>query len=205
MKSVFQSACLFASVLALVACNEPDESEICNDCSPGQYGYICAVTTPSQLGCAADATAAENLCPGGVVGGMSCGGGGSGGQQGQDPHADWNPDDYVYFDRATHETVVDRDLIDLIAADGAVLMRKDRTRLVLQPAGYYVLQTVGPDDLAYHLGLRTGDKIKSVNGIKLQKLADYIDAITALANATALSITYERPGAGEVTVDFRID
>lgn len=190
----------------LTACNEPDESQICEGCSQGEYGYICDITTPAQLQCAASPLAADMQCPGSVVGGEVCGGAppATSGQGSQDPYGGWDPYDLIYFDRVAQETVIQKELIATIASDGHVLLAQDRARLVEQPAGYYKLNSVHRDDFAYHLGLRTGDTILSANGITLKKLGDYVDALAVLRNATALSITYKRVGT-TTTVDFRIE
>lgn len=197
-------ALCWLGVAVASGCAEPDESQVCDPCGQGQYGYICKNTTPSQLGCAASPLAADMQCPGGVVAGEECGGGGSGGQGSQDPYSGWDPDDFIYYDRQASEFVIDKALIGTIAADGHVLLAADRARLMELPGGYYEIQSVGRDDFAYHLGLRSGDKILSANGIELKTMADYVAAITALRNATALTITYERSGT-TMTEDFRIE
>ncbi len=117
----------------------------------------------------------------------------------------WDPDEYIRYDRANDRTVVDRALIDDIAANGRIMWEQDSTRLVAQLGGYFALSQVGRDDLASHLGFVDDDVIKSVNGIDLKDRNDYAAAIVQLRYTEHLTVVVERPGMGTVQVRLMIE
>lgn len=200
---------LVGGISLLAACPTTNE-EFCTGCFEGQNVYFCNVPTNNNRICAYGFADAQATCgAGGVVGEYKCDhtsggtfGGDTGGGTG-DPFPAWNPDDFIRFDRATGEYVIDRTLVDDIAQDGRILWAKDDTRLVALSGGYFELQSISRDDLAQHLGLRSGDVIKSANGIDLKINDDYALAIVQLFNASQISVGIERPGVGSFTLLLR--
>ncbi len=82
-------------------------------------------------------------------------------------------------------------------------MAQDNARLIEQPAGYFKLERVGSDDLAYHLGFRNGDIPQKANGYTLKTWDDYATAITQLDGQTSFTITVKR-GTSTITLQYEV-
>ena len=189
-----------AGWLALAGCT-PSDSEFCDGaCGPGEDIYFCDVPSSNNRVCADSLATASGLCsPNLVRGTVAClqSGGSSTGT-----FPNWDPDDYIRFNRKTGRVEVDKTLIDDIASNGYVLIQEDSARLVAQSGDYYKVVSVGRDDLAYHLGLRENDVIKSANSIELKTLDDYANAIVQLRDVSLLTLVVER---GSSTSIIEID
>lgn len=206
--------------MPLLAGCPSSNSEFCEDnCNAGEHIYFCAGAGSGNNRVCADSLQSATLAchPHQVDGGVSCDGnadsgadGGSGGAGGSGADGgssgaafpNWDPDDYVRFNRATGRVEVDAALIDDIASNGYVLISEDSARLEATAGDYYKLVSVARDDLAYHLGLRDEDVITSANGIHLKDLDDYAQAIVQLRNVSLLTLVIKR---GLTTVTIEID
>jgi hypothetical protein len=188
-----------AGSTGLLACPDPpSDAEICMACA-GLFGYIC---NNGDLICVADDLQAANQCGGGWRSRTDCvnaplQGGGTEGD------ATWDPDSFVFYRTSTQTYEIDVELIDDIRANGALLFIQDTARLVEQTSGYYKLKTVSTSDLAYHLGLRTNDVIKKVNGLDLVDWDDYVEKIAMLGGGTQFTLTVQR-GANTITLKYKI-
>ncbi len=161
----------------------------CGDCD--QYAYNCdgtAVCAPDDytagVGFSCYTWSEKKDCthnaPSGTEGADD--GGSDDGGQGSNCGS-WDPDALVAYSRTTRKYEVDQQLIDDLEAD-RTLLDCDSARARLVSGGYYELHSVGRDDLSSHLGLRSGDIIKSVNGYDLLNEADYLAAYAALDGTT---------------------
>ncbi len=110
---------------------------------------------------------------------------------------DWDPDGLVAFNRKTRAYEVDQQLIDDLQQK-PTLLSCDGSKSVLQSGGFYMLEGLGRDDLASHLGLRDRDIIKSLNGWDLRYPDDYFSAFAALADQTSFTLTVDRDGVDVV-------
>lgn len=211
------------TLLLLFPACKSNEDFCAEVCLPGEDVYVCGGQTTNNRICSVSSAAATAQCGElGVVGQYSCGSGNDeAGEEGGDDEAgssqeeqpeeeggasqpSWAPDDFIWYDRDAGTTVVARELIDIIAADGGIIAVNDSTSMVPLEGGHFRLDSVGRDDLAYHLGFMEGDIIRSANGIDLSSAADYMLAIGALAAKPKLSIVVTRAGAAK-TILIRIE
>lgn len=142
---------------------------------------------------------------------LECEGGDYAGTGGEDPGAaetgsaypDWEPGRHVRRDGVPDAYVVDKVLLEDIAADSSVLLKEDHARLYALPGGFFELRNIASNDLAHHLGFRNGDVVKSAGGVALRKTGDYIKAIVALGTTSHVTVVVQREGRSKV-LKYRI-
>ena len=181
----------------------------CGDCVQYAYnctnrGPVCApddVTAGVQLNC--QSWTEKKDCTHGNSGGS---GGAEGGSDdwGQGANcSSWDPDALVAYNRSSRKYEVDQQLLDDLEVD-RTLLDCDSARAKILSGGYYELYRVGRDDLSSHLGLRTGDVIKSVNGYDLRNESDYLAAYAALDGTTTdFELVIDR-GGRIITLKYEI-
>lgn len=209
---------LFAILTTLLSSGCADALETsCNECPTGHNVYHCGVSGfGNNRICALDDVHAAGLCPEGAALVSECSDYGTGGvadggsedegdgDDNAEQYPDWDPSLYIRKDTATGTYLVDGALIEEVAADPYVLIAKDSARLTELPNGFFRFSRVASGDLAYLLGLRTGDVVKRVNSRPLRTLDDCLNAAAALRTAKRLSLAVERRGTTKL-LEYRIE
>jgi hypothetical protein len=115
--------------------------------------------------------------------------------------AQWDPDSHVLYNRQTKTYEIDQVLVDDLQADASPLTECDGARRELLSGGYWQVVGIEQDDLARHLGLAEGDRIRAINGIDLRLPEDYLTALTQLQNATTFVLSVTR-GTRTVSLNY---
>lgn len=159
----------------------------CNECT--QYAYDCVNQAPVcaaneldaiEMGCeGSDQFKDCRDTPGGDITGSSNGCG------------SWEPDSYVTYITSSGRYEIEQRLVTDLENDPSLIFC-DSAYYVPQPGGYYTIDFIETDDLAYHLGFRNGDRVLAVNGHRVQWPRDYAEAFEKLDDETELMVTVFR-------------
>ena len=76
-------------------------------------------------------------------------------------------------------------------------------RVLPAPNGGLTLLSVRADTLLAQMGLKSGDRLRAINGVELGNLEQMLRLYTQLRHASALSVRLERAGA-TLTLDYTI-
>lgn len=103
------------------------------------------------------------------------------------------------------EFEVDRSVVDHVLENQADLMRSARVRPVKQDGKVAALQLlrVQPGSLLGTLGLKTGDRLRSINGFDLTDPQKALEAYARLRSANDLVIAVQR-GGKDMTIDIHL-
>lgn len=103
------------------------------------------------------------------------------------------------------EFEVDRSVVDHVLENQADLMRSARVRPVKQDGKVAALQLlrVQPGSLLGTLGMKTGDRLRSINGFDLTDPQKALEAYARLRSASDLVIAVQR-GGKDMTIDIHL-
>ncbi|MCX4241906.1 PDZ domain-containing protein [Paraliomyxa miuraensis] len=94
---------------------------------------------------------------------------------------------------------VDRALARQLYVDPSPLLEQGTVLVHVAKLQRHVLQGVEPDSIVHALGLRSGDRLESVNGIVIRDLDSALHAYVQLGDATTLEVRIKR---GSQWLDF---
>lgn len=175
----------------------------CNQCT--QYAYRCV---DNHTVCAANAADAFQMGCQGSSEVKDCtqnevGDDGGGETAGYGGCGSWSPGSYVSYSSQSATYEIEQELVDEITNDPYVLVACDSAYYVPQSGGYYALDFINTADLAYHLGIQSGDVILSINTYDLQWPQDYETALSALSSETEFEVVIKRNGS-VISLDYEI-
>jgi hypothetical protein len=184
--------------LAVGACNSVDEGKACDTpCATGDL-YQCKIASLKLYDCHPSQSAANFWCTqkgGGSATLVACPQPGGGGETGAGEEsgaggAPWDPGAHVR-NPSPGTYYIDFGFAEHTKNDLNVLWN-DSTRLAESSSGHPELLGVARGDLAYVLGLRTGDVLLSINNHDLSDIDDVIHAYRSMETETRFVLEYER-------------
>lgn len=169
----------------------------CNQCMMYAYkctggGAVCAANAPDalQMGCQGSSEFKDCRRNPGDTGDTGATGDCDG----------WNPGAHIsYSAEGVYE--IDLELVDSLTSDPSLLLACDSAYYVPQSGGYYALDFIEEDDLAYNLGFQSGDVIISVNGEDLRWPQDYTSALETLEGMESFVVEVRR-GISTVSLSY---
>ena len=105
----------------------------------------------------------------------------------------WEPSEYAFYDSTNDVYIINESFVDAVRADPSLLLL-DGVTLMETGTGGFEFRSVSTGSLMYLLGLRTGDIPQTVNGHYVSHMGQVLAALSAVENATALTVRIKRGG-----------